>query len=374
MTHKSKQNEMTAELLAQVLGPVICRPERGSFMSVNHMANLKYIRDMIQTLLEHPETILAYKQKPVPSTTHTLHLHYNQPHSYMDYTSHEASIIDSLIRLEVDDFFDTMGGTRRPEPIRENEEEPQLMSSRRDDDLVMQDIEYNVNRGNLDALEEKNDPWPHETDNNDADEEEDEDDGDAGGNLDEDDDTVLETKHSHQHTPTISSSKTTKSSRPGSPSTLSMLPLPELRTLKKSVKEKLVAYDNEFKRKNGRMPTKSEKEPIRHLYVKYNEIKTLLQKKTEESTATFTSTITSASGSKGQDTKGGVKTSTKTLLAEKRALQAKLREYERKFEFEKGRKVKYHRDISPVESDYQRYKVLKSMLRQAGYVSSKQKV
>ncbi len=125
------------------------------------------------------------------------------------------------------------------------------------------------------------------------------------------------------------------------------------------------------------MPTKIEKEPIRHLYVKYNEIKNTLSEKEgkgeEASTKGSASELVVAS-SPESSSGGSVKASNlKALLIEKRSLQAKLRDYESKFELSQGRKVKYHKDISPVENDYQRYKLLKGMLKSAGYVSSKQK-
>ena len=135
----------------------------------------------------------------------------------------------------------------------------------------------------------------------------------------------------------------------------------------------------EFKKRHGHMPSKIEKEPIRHLYVKYNEIKNTLSEKEgkgeEASTKGSTSeVVVDLASSTASSSGGSVKASNlKALLIEKRSLQAKLRDYESKFELSQGRKVKYHKDISPVENDYQRYKLLKGMLKSAGYVSSKQK-
>eukprot|EP00935_MAST-01C_sp_MAST-1C-sp1_P001496 g1496.t1 len=51
------------------------------------------------------------------------------------------------------------------------------------------------------------------------------------------------------------------------------VPLAGLKREKRELKAKLKAYDNEFLMNNGRLPNKSEKEPIRNLYERYNEVK-----------------------------------------------------------------------------------------------------
>ena len=48
---------------------------------------------------------------------------------------------------------------------------------------------------------------------------------------------------------------------------------PSLTSLKKTLKSSLKSYDVTFLAKEGRMPTKAEKEPIRHLYERYNSVK-----------------------------------------------------------------------------------------------------
>ena len=54
---------------------------------------------------------------------------------------------------------------------------------------------------------------------------------------------------------------------------LDNLSLKELRVRKRELKELLKDYDIQFTLEHGRMPNKSEKEPIRHLYTRYNAIK-----------------------------------------------------------------------------------------------------
>ncbi len=54
---------------------------------------------------------------------------------------------------------------------------------------------------------------------------------------------------------------------------LEHLSLKELRLRKRELKELLKEYDIRFTLEHGRMPNKSEKEPIRHLYNQYNALK-----------------------------------------------------------------------------------------------------
>ena len=57
---------------------------------------------------------------------------------------------------------------------------------------------------------------------------------------------------------------------------LVLLSLPELRARKHDLKEELKEFDVRFTIEHGRMPNKAEKEPIRHLYDRYNELKDLI--------------------------------------------------------------------------------------------------
>jgi hypothetical protein len=61
---------------------------------------------------------------------------------------------------------------------------------------------------------------------------------------------------------------------------LAGLSLPELEARKRQLKRKLVKYDDVFTRRNGRMPDKAEKEPIRHMYERYNALKGQIDQKT----------------------------------------------------------------------------------------------
>ena len=61
---------------------------------------------------------------------------------------------------------------------------------------------------------------------------------------------------------------------------LACFSLPELQACKRLLKRQLVKYDDVFTMRNGRMPNKAEKEPIRHLYERYNALKGQIDHKT----------------------------------------------------------------------------------------------
>ena len=56
----------------------------------------------------------------------------------------------------------------------------------------------------------------------------------------------------------------------------------------------------------------------------------------------------------------------RALRREKRMLQLKLKTYEDEFQRLTGRKVRYHKDIRPVEAEYQRYKEVKAAIQELG--------
>ena len=118
-------------------------------------------------------------------------------------------------------------------------------------------------------------------------------------------------------------------------------------------------------------PEKSDKEPIRHLYQRYHDLKKAIETNAagntsgaESDTGSTVSAVTAASAASGGSGADLVSPSTlKGLRKEKRRLQIRLREYEDKFMMDNGRKVKYHRDIAPVAAEYRRYKEIKNTLK-----------
>ena len=115
--------------------------------------------------------------------------------------------------------------------------------------------------------------------------------------------------------------------------------LPELKRMKRDLKEQLKQYDKEFYNQHKRMPVKAEKEPIRHLYERYNGVKgriTLMEK--------------------------GGRMELEALKMEKNNLHQMLRSYEKEFYKTHNRQVNSYTDIQPVASQYRRYKDIKKAI------------
>ena len=175
------------------------------------------------------------------------------------------------------------------------------------------------------------------------------------------------------------------------------LSLPELQTQKRELKQELKKYDMEFFKRHQRMPIKAEKEPIRHLYEQYNQLKNRItaverdpssiqqsapvpRRKTIESVSS--PTIVSYSNQttdKAKLTQSVMKISEqnvrKTTVAssripsdlgalklEKGALHTMLRSYEKEFFKKYQRQVSSFEDIAPVETQYKRYKLIKKRI------------
>eukprot|EP00980_Cylindrotheca_fusiformis_P004052 scaffold880_cov132-Cylindrotheca_fusiformis.AAC.48 len=194
----------------------------------------------------------------------------------------------------------------------------------------------------------------------------------------------------------------TASSAPESPSTspdeFSRLSLPDLQARKRDLKQQLKQYDMNFARRHGRMPVKAEKEPIRHLYEKYNALKGrigLMEKEGRQagpaspvpsSAAVLpqrTQSPVSGIESGGDEspvsirgklkpvrsstvppssTSGSLSQDLAALKAEKGRLHQMLRSYEKDFYKEHKRQVSSFADIRPVANQYRRYKEIKKTI------------
>lgn len=134
--------------------------------------------------------------------------------------------------------------------------------------------------------------------------------------------------------------------------------VPSLKAAKSKLKKQLKQFDVDFKAKHGRLPSNEDKEPIRHLYRRYAELKDAIAELEAE-----------ASLAKSGPAGGGPSPSQdayRALRREKRMLQLKLKTYEDEFQRLTGRKVRYHKDIRPVEAEYQRYKEVKAAIQELG--------
>jgi len=175
-------------------------------------------------------------------------------------------------------------------------------------------------------------------------------------------------------------------------SDLSSLSLNELQAQKRELKQQLKQYDMSFARRHGRMPVKAEKEPIRHLYERYNALKALIgemeQGGSRSSSPTASPVLNTNSqavaqrasvspvGSDSDESTSGRKpnigsrrnqtSSTApggqdlaTLKGEKGRLHQMLRSFERDFFRDHQRQVQSFADIRPVAAQYRRYKEIK---------------
>lgn len=167
----------------------------------------------------------------------------------------------------------------------------------------------------------------------------------------------------------------------------------DLEANKKKLKLKLKQFDEDFEKVNGRRPSKVDKEPIRPLYEEYNLIKRRIHvcqiagmnEEFHNINNSCISPVSNVSNSSNKSTRQKMNFSTtcstnynnitdesllsnaslrSSLLAEKKVLQVSLRNFEQKFEFEHGRKIKYIFDIKGRESEYRRYKELKKSLNE----------
>lgn len=175
----------------------------------------------------------------------------------------------------------------------------------------------------------------------------------------------------------------------------------DLQARKRDLKQQLKQYDMNFARKHGRMPVKSEKEPIRHLYESYNTLKGQITEIEREGRhlpsaagspappgATQRTVSPPSVGSDGSDDSfaakvspspvarakrklpkpsmsppiGAVATDLAALKVEKGNLHTMLRSFEKDFFRENRRQVSSFVDIKPVASQYRRYKEIKKAI------------
>lgn len=164
----------------------------------------------------------------------------------------------------------------------------------------------------------------------------------------------------------------------------------ELANEKRRVKQELKRYDAEFRRQCMRLPTHTEKEPMRPLYVYYRRLKTMISS-VEQSRSGRHGGAANAAGSDdegpgpspgqgrladGRGQREGPGGSVKEQIAsieariaslqnEKAAVRAKLQAFQEKFLSENQRKIRFHKDILPIEREYRMYKNLKDEITKA---------
>lgn len=179
------------------------------------------------------------------------------------------------------------------------------------------------------------------------------------------------------------------------------MPLSDLQAHKRELKQQLKQYDMSFARRHGRMPVKAEKEPIRHLYERYNALKSqIISMEQDSGRSASSSPVASQQGpavlpqrtlSPVSSTHSGGSSDSPpparranapqrtppgatappagpssqdlaALKAEKQRLHQMLRAYEKDFFKEHKRQVSSFADIRPVASNYRRYKEIKKAI------------
>jgi hypothetical protein len=127
--------------------------------------------------------------------------------------------------------------------------------------------------------------------------------------------------------------------------------LDELLAEKKRVKNELKLYDNSFKSVFSRLPRREEKEPMRPLYMYYKKLKQSINKRmSERQNAPQPQPVVQSE----------VASRLNQLKQERAELRAILHNFQTEFSRTNNRRIRYHRDIAPVEREYRRYKEVKT--------------
>jgi len=153
----------------------------------------------------------------------------------------------------------------------------------------------------------------------------------------------------------------------------------ELATEKKRVKQELKQYDLDFRKQFSRLPSHTEKEPMRPLYVYYRRLKSTITQaeqlkhaSRESMTAVQDDGETPRtrlhSGNNAQSVEDHIavlEARIETLQAEKSTVRKKLQAFQENFVRENNRKIRFHKDILPIEREYRAHKNLKEEIQKA---------
>jgi len=163
----------------------------------------------------------------------------------------------------------------------------------------------------------------------------------------------------------------------------------ELAGEKRRIKQELKRYDAEFRKQFMRLPTHTEKEPMRPLYVYYRRLKSMITL-AEQNKRRSSQSDDEASGQIGnprrdslatipdidetprngrsanvEDQREALEARIESLQAEKGVVRTKLQAFQEKFVSENNRKIRFHKDILPIEKEYRMYKNLKEEIQKA---------
>lgn len=170
--------------------------------------------------------------------------------------------------------------------------------------------------------------------------------------------------------------------------TLDRMGRSELAGEKRRVKQELKRYDDQFQRLFARLPSHSEKEPMRPLYTYYRRLRTMVAQAEQSKngctgaagvgsgpvTARFNARESlvsipdtdeasrSVGNSKEEDCDDQIvqlEERIKSLQGEKSRTRNKLQSFQESFVRENNRMIRYHKDILPIEREYRQYKTCK---------------
>lgn len=145
-------------------------------------------------------------------------------------------------------------------------------------------------------------------------------------------------------------------------------------SLRVRIKQELKKFDSDFRNTFGRLPSKTDKEPLKPLYALYKGLRDSnngsLSVATNTTTATTTNTKTGATAAK---TLQDLKSEMERLKQKKTKLRSLLETYQDRFLRENHRKVLYHKDLLPIETEFLEYKSVKSQIKQLEELCSSQR-
>jgi len=170
----------------------------------------------------------------------------------------------------------------------------------------------------------------------------------------------------------------------------------DLASEKRRVKQELKRYDTEFKRQFRRLPMHNEKEPMRPLYTYYRRLKAALAHveaaRSGGAVPSRRSSAETGGGNSDDDTPGGLtlgprdggspvgggggggsareqismlEARIESLQGEKANVRTRLQAFQERFVVENNRRIRFHRDILPIEREYRMYKQLKEEIMRA---------
>ncbi|KAL4470971.1 hypothetical protein ABPG72_013558 [Tetrahymena utriculariae] len=171
-------------------------------------------------------------------------------------------------------------------------------------------------------------------------------------------------------------------------SDLENMSLEQLTHEKKKVKQELKMYDASFQTHFNRFPQKNEKEPLRPLYIYYKKLKQFMLQKGQigsvnddnEDEPVRTRTVQQQKQQQQyqqQRSQNSVSIQNQNIANPQKAqiiqqieelkkvradLRDKLHDYQQQFFNNNNRRIRYHKDIQPVEKEYKAYKETKEEL------------